>query len=207
MLNVAAAGKEHFTADELALLQSVAHQIGTAIERTRLYHIQEKRARHYLKVGDAMRQLDEIRDVEAVLDESVASVSRTFGWSTVAILAEEAHGVSLRALCVDGERRQVGADTTVSRRHPVAAALSVPRTVSVAGAGGARDDRLAPGVPEFQSWVTVPVRLHGWQHAAMLVASPRRRDFDAVDMDVCRRSRTTFRLSSRTCCWWSRGAE
>ena len=184
VLNVAAAGKEHFTADELALLQSVAYQIGTAIERTRLYHIQEKRARHYLKLGEAMRQLDEIRDVETVLDESAATIARTFGWSTVVILTEEAHGVSLRALCVDGEHRQVGADTTISRGHPVAAALRERRTVSVADAGGARDDCLAPGVPAFQSWVAVPVRLHDRHNAAMFVASPRRRDFDAVDLDV-----------------------
>jgi signal transduction histidine kinase len=52
LLNVAAPGKESFNEKELALLQSVAYQISTAVKRTKLYHVQQKRAENYAKLGE-----------------------------------------------------------------------------------------------------------------------------------------------------------
>ncbi|MFC5985412.1 GAF domain-containing protein [Marinicrinis lubricantis] len=44
LLNVGSPGKEHFSKEELTLLESVAYQLGTAIERVRLYEQKEKQA-------------------------------------------------------------------------------------------------------------------------------------------------------------------
>ncbi|WP_339307218.1 GAF domain-containing sensor histidine kinase [Paenibacillus sp. FSL L8-0435] len=52
LLNVAAPAKEHFSDSELALLQGVAYQIGSAIERMRLYRAEQRRADLYAKLGE-----------------------------------------------------------------------------------------------------------------------------------------------------------
>ena len=52
LLNVAAPGKEHFSDSELALLQAVAYQIGSAMERMRLYRAEQRRAHLYARLGD-----------------------------------------------------------------------------------------------------------------------------------------------------------
>ncbi len=188
VLNVASPGKEHFSAEELTLLQSVAYQIGTAIERTRLYHIQEKRAHYYLKLGEVMRQLDEIRDVDSVLRESAACVAQAFDWSAVAFFTEEPQGVAIRALCVGREMRQISLNVSgaLPDAHPVAVVFRERRMVSVPDVGDVSCDAIVHGIPAFRSAVAVPVRLHGDLFGALFVASPRRRDFDEVDLDVLR---------------------
>ncbi|WP_338591796.1 GAF domain-containing sensor histidine kinase [Paenibacillus sp. Y5S-9] len=52
LLNVAAPAKEHFSDSELALLQGVAYQIGSAVERMRLYRAEQRRADLYAKLGE-----------------------------------------------------------------------------------------------------------------------------------------------------------
>jgi signal transduction histidine kinase len=57
VLNVAAPNKQTFDAHELDLLQSVAYQIGTAINRIRLFEAQEKQADDYVKLDEMSRAL------------------------------------------------------------------------------------------------------------------------------------------------------
>ena len=57
VLNVAAPGKKHFHREELALLQSVAFQIGSAIERARLYGAEQRRAELFARLGEFSRDL------------------------------------------------------------------------------------------------------------------------------------------------------
>ncbi|MDO7908223.1 GAF domain-containing sensor histidine kinase [Paenibacillus sp. JX-17] len=58
LMNVAAPGKEHFTDRELALLQSVAYQIGGTLERIRLWQAEQHRGDLFARLGEFSRALD-----------------------------------------------------------------------------------------------------------------------------------------------------
>ncbi|MFC5650054.1 GAF domain-containing sensor histidine kinase [Paenibacillus solisilvae] len=57
VLNVGFPGKEHFSNDELSLLQAVAFQIGSAIDRMRLYAAEQRRAHQFARLGEFSRAL------------------------------------------------------------------------------------------------------------------------------------------------------
>ena len=83
LLNVGSPGKEHFSEGELALLQSVAYQIGTAVERTKLSEQREKQAvdsiarfivDYYAKASKVTRYLWKINDMKRMLVAIVESL-------------------------------------------------------------------------------------------------------------------------------------
>lgn len=103
ILNVAAPHKEQFTAEELALLQSVAYQIGVAIKRTKLYHIQQKRAENYARLGEVSRQLGAILDMEKLPSETVKTIGKVFKVPFVGFIIREDAGVYLRTYYLKDE--------------------------------------------------------------------------------------------------------
>ncbi|OOC61089.1 GAF domain-containing sensor histidine kinase [Paenibacillus ihbetae] len=98
ILNVGSPGKEHFSESELALLQSVAYQIGTAVERTRLYELREKQAvdsvarfivDYYAKATRVTRYLWKINDLNRMYTAIVEQLGASFGWPSVALISVE----------------------------------------------------------------------------------------------------------------------
>ncbi|WP_209123485.1 GAF domain-containing sensor histidine kinase [Alkalihalobacillus sp. BA299] len=84
LLNVAAPNKDRFTNNELALLEAVAFQIGTAIKRMKLYHNEQKRAALYQSLGQISATLNAKRAKESNLAETVVSeMYRAFSWSGI----------------------------------------------------------------------------------------------------------------------------
>ncbi|MDG0792600.1 GAF domain-containing protein [Cohnella ginsengisoli] len=57
VLNVAAPGKTRFDDEELALLESVAYQIGSAVERVQLYEAERRRSAHFAQLGELGRAI------------------------------------------------------------------------------------------------------------------------------------------------------
>ncbi|WP_211747045.1 GAF domain-containing sensor histidine kinase [Paenibacillus sp. Marseille-Q4541] len=71
LMNVAAPDKNHFSEEELALLESVALQIGSTIERTRLYALEQRRAERFASVGELVNQLSAVMEQQVVTEEEV----------------------------------------------------------------------------------------------------------------------------------------
>lgn len=92
LMNVAAAGKEHYADSELALLQSVALQIGSAIERMQLYSTEERRAYLYAKLGEFSAALNllsnECTSPSVLLEKSAALIGQYFDWPFIAIIGQ-----------------------------------------------------------------------------------------------------------------------
>jgi two-component system, NarL family, sensor kinase len=103
ILNVAAPGKQSFDEDELALLHSVALQIGTAVERIRLFQLEERRADKYRLLGEFTRKLAIAKQAEEIPRLLVAEASSLFSWPTVGLSLVEGSQLSLRALSRSGE--------------------------------------------------------------------------------------------------------
>jgi two-component system NarL family sensor kinase len=83
LLNVASPGKIHFSDEELALLQSVAYQIGTAIERSRLFTLEQKRADAFAKLGGISRRIASVLERCRVPEEAIHLAGPAFDWPIV----------------------------------------------------------------------------------------------------------------------------
>ncbi|GIO96598.1 histidine kinase [Paenibacillus lautus] len=107
VLNVAAPGKLHFTKEELALLESVAYQIGSAIERMRLYATEQRRADLFARLGEYSSALGAYASQavnRAELTKQVMSLMGCyFDWPVAALLEPIGNDMTLRALYSGGQ--------------------------------------------------------------------------------------------------------
>ena len=120
-------GKEHFSEGELALLQSVAYQIGTAVERTKLSEQREKQAvdsiarfivDYYAKASKVTRYLWKINDMKRMLVAIVEELADAFGWPTVAMITSDDDNLYLRTVRQNEVTHRAGAGT--KGRHKTA---------------------------------------------------------------------------------------
>lgn len=102
LLNVGAPGKEHFTNEELALLQAVAFQIGVAVERMRLHEAEQQRAELFARLGEFSRSLTAAfsgEDARSQLTErAMLLISAHFNWPFLALAERSGHDFSVRLI-------------------------------------------------------------------------------------------------------------
>lgn len=112
IMNISSPGKEHFSLEELTLLQSVAFQIGSAVERTRLYEERQQQAvnsmarfivDYYANMNEVTRFIWKIHDCEKMLTVAAERIGTIFGWPFVALVIKEEEQAILRAVCQEGE--------------------------------------------------------------------------------------------------------
>lgn len=107
VLNVAAPGKLHFSKEELALLESVAYQIGSAIERMRLYTAEQRRADLFARLGEYSGALgayaSQAVDRAELTKQVMSLIGRYFDWPVAALLEPAGNEVTLRALYSGGQ--------------------------------------------------------------------------------------------------------
>lgn len=107
LLNVAAPGKEHFSDSELALLQAVAYQIGSAMERMRLYSAEQRRADLYARLGEYSRSLglavNECSNSDDMAKKIVQLLGQHYDWPFVALLSQKNGSFSVQAAHILGK--------------------------------------------------------------------------------------------------------
>lgn len=102
ILNVGSPGKKYFTDEELTLLESVAYQIGTAVERTILYEREKKQFEYYAKIDELTRRIWNINDPDILLKTIIGQIGENFGWSAAGIIIKRRDRLALQALYRDG---------------------------------------------------------------------------------------------------------
>lgn len=106
LMNVAAPGKKHFDDVELALLQDVAYQIGSAIERMRLYAAEQRRASLFAKLGEYASALGAAAAREGeraeLWEQAMALIGRFFDWPCAALLEPLGGDLAVRAVYAEG---------------------------------------------------------------------------------------------------------
>ncbi len=109
LLNVAAPAKEHFSDSELALLQGVAYQIGSAMERMRLYRAEQRRADLYAKLGDFSTALglavNECSNSDALSLKVVQLLGQHYDWPLAAIIQQKSEMFVMQAAYADDRVR------------------------------------------------------------------------------------------------------
>ncbi|ANA82267.1 histidine kinase [Paenibacillus glucanolyticus] len=171
LLNVGSPGKEHFSAGELALLQSVAYQIGTAVERTRLSEQKEKQAvdsisrfivDYYAKASKVTRYLWKINDMNKMYTAIVEQLAQSFDWPSVAMItSDENDDLHLRTFRQNGvthnlkELVRKGSKKTSKKTGSVHRAYEEQKVVVHEG-----PVRILPGVQPYMYTAALPLKHH-----------------------------------------------
>ncbi|MCI3923794.1 GAF domain-containing sensor histidine kinase [Paenibacillus sp. TRM 82003] len=185
LLNVASPGKTAFSDAELAMLQSVAYQIGTAAHRIRLYAKERKRAALYERLGDAARRLRAARASDRLAADVVRDAGEALGWPHVALWVRERQGLYLHAAYERGRIALPGAAAATAACDALDRVLGAEHVVLLPAPVEAR---LFGGAAPSGAGAAVPVLLEG-RPIAVLTAAGDADDaqdapFDDVDADV-----------------------
>lgn len=190
ILNVAAPGKTHYDPDELTLLQSVAYQIGTAIERTLLYQSRLKQAELLQRMGELSGELAGIADYRDIPERIARAAGELFNCRSAAVhmaeggeLACIAHWekgrLSKRAMRTSSPTRQrirsVYAEKTAQRWNPADASPGKRRNRP------GRADRIAAAA-------AVPILLRDQAIGVLYADSTEAKHFNPVMMDMLHRA-------------------
>ncbi|AZN39911.1 GAF domain-containing sensor histidine kinase [Paenibacillus albus] len=106
VLNVASPGKSHFLKEELALLQAVAFQISSAVDRMRLYAIEQRRAELFARLGNFSRSIGMVvssgTELERLKELVVQQIGEHFEWPFVVLLETVNDELFLQAVYANG---------------------------------------------------------------------------------------------------------
>ncbi|MEK3827386.1 GAF domain-containing protein [Paenibacillus sp. FSL K6-1558] len=191
LLNVAAPGKEVFSDSELALLQAVAYQIGSAMERMRLYRAEQRRAELYARLGDFGTALslaiNECTESNALPDTVVRLLGKHFDWPFAALVQQTNSTFHIHAMYAHGEVWTDTPDplslegTRLMDRivdHYRAAILSADELAEIFG-----QFRLEFQWGEFASGVGVPLPYHAPEEPGVLIVGTESRSLDLIRAD------------------------
>ncbi|MUT67613.1 GAF domain-containing sensor histidine kinase [Paenibacillus sp. NEAU-GSW1] len=185
LLNVAQAGKTHFDEEELALLQAISFQIGTAIKRIRLYQAQEQSALLYAKLGDVIQKLNAIQDSRQLSLLAVKEISDAFNWPYVALfIYDQERMLSLRATNANQNANKELRSLTVEEAGPVSTAFRENKLVIESRRDAFTCDSLASvGIPHYASSAAIPLRIRNRPIGVLFVSSPNSKQFDEFHED------------------------
>ena len=178
ILNVGAPGKTAFTEDELALLQSVALQIGTAAHRIRLYAQERKRAELFVRLGEAARALRASNAPERIAADIVRVAGETLGWPHAALWMKELQGIQLHATYDRGRLHVPVGRPPVQACGAVDELLRTQQTFRFE----AREGKALLATDGDPSGAAVPILLQG--RPIGILAAGAAAGFDAVDAEA-----------------------
>ncbi|OXS59937.1 histidine kinase [Cohnella sp. CIP 111063] len=184
LLNVAEAGKERFSEDELALLHAVALQIGMAIKRIRLYQAQERNALLYAKLGNVIQQMNSVLEPGQLPVKAVRMIGDAFEWPNVALFTSKNEELSLWAQYKDNRIHERWQELEMEQAGIVWTAFRDNRLVIEARDGAACKEVLnSLGLPPSGSAAAIPLRLRGRPFGVLLLSSPRNKLFEDYPED------------------------
>jgi signal transduction histidine kinase len=184
LLNVAQTGKVHFSEEELALLEAIAYQIGTAIKRIRLYQLQEQHAVHYAKLGNVIQSINAVQDINQLPLQAVKHIGDTFHWQHVSLFMYEQQQLSLRAHYTNNQLNKEWLSLAIDEGGPVSTAFSENRLVALTNCEQVPYKSLSSiGIPPFLSAVAVPLRIRSRSIGVLFLSSQLPHQFDDYQDD------------------------
>jgi len=85
VLSVAKEGRHQFSADDVALLATIADQLGVALENARLYEAEQRRAEQFRVIGEVGKHITSILDLDQLLVQIATLVQGAFDFYHIAI--------------------------------------------------------------------------------------------------------------------------
>lgn len=176
VLNVASPGKEHFSDEELTLLQSVAYQIGTALKRTRLYQAQRKRAEHFAKLDETTRYIWKINDLGKLPDRAVEKIGSIYGWASVSFYRNRGNELKLRSEYSKGNA------VTLPDQMPIEVVKKIIARIK-------EHEKLKPEMCNTGSYrgrpmLVMPLEIRDELFGALVINGESAKKFDEMDVEV-----------------------
>ncbi len=189
VLTIASRTPRRFDESNMVLIHGIANQIGIAIENSRLYENEHRRAEQFRVIGEVGRQITSILDIDELLREITRLVAHAFDYYIVHIGLIEDGGLVFRG-------RAAG-----DRPHPYDFIAPVRLelgsqgiTTWVASHGGeplmvpdvTEDSRYlnVQGMPEIRSELALPVRGRGELIGVLDIESDKLNAFDEDDIAI-----------------------
>lgn len=176
-----------FTAGEIGLLISAGQQIGVAVDNASMFRAQQRRAEQFQVIAEVGKQITSIMDIDALLNQIVQLIQKTFNYDHVAIAMIEDNFVVYRVgagrLWDDPEfifnpsHLKIGSEGITGRVAATGKLIYLP------------DVREDPDYVELKgsgtlSEVTVPVMVKGKVIGVLDAQSDRVNAFDESDLVV-----------------------
>ena len=187
LLQLASSAPDAFTADDEALMVTVAEQVAAALRGARLRSESEQRARRLALASDIARRIAAAESADDVVRTAVRLVHESTGCTSVAgIRLSSDRSEQIFTAVIDGR----GDTRLEGRRRPageglVGVALSTARQVSV-GRSSLSDVYAWPGEPRLESLIVTPVLVDGVCVAALHVADVEPDRFDETEASLLR---------------------
>ncbi len=84
-LDILSIQRSAFDDTDLLVMQSLAHQVGAAIENARLFHAEKRRAEQFRVIGEVGRRMVSITVVDDLLEQMARLIQESFGYYHVGI--------------------------------------------------------------------------------------------------------------------------
>lgn len=181
LLNVAAPEKELFSEEELFLLQSVAYQIGTAVQKNRFIQAQRRRAELFARLDEASRKIWSVRDPERLPQQLVSEIGANLDWPFVGCWLYYGERLTLEAYVADGRTRTPGITDPPGEWGVVGASFLHQRV-----ARGKRLPHLGEEGQRWQSVAAVPLSTGRDQIGVLAIGSPAPNHWGESDLQVLR---------------------
>ncbi len=190
LLNVASPGKKHFTSGELALLQAVAFQIGTAAHRIRLFRKERKRADRFERLIGVAMKLASLLDKKAIARTIVQQIGEVFEWPTVVLLTRDDGRFVIKCGWTQG--RYAGLEEWQAAELPDGweAELAGGRSVAILSEEPftrlKQEESSAEQVQSslLRAGTAVPILMRGQLFGLLVAGGPHPACFDEVDAEV-----------------------
>ncbi len=176
-----------FDEEEIQLLISAGQQIGVAVENASLFTAEQRRAEQFRVIAEVGRQITSIMDIDAVLNQVVHLVQKTFGYDHVAIaLLEDEYAVYRvgagrlwedPAFDFNPSRLKIGDEGVTGRVAASGEALYLPDVQEDNGYVEMQGSRT-------RSELTVPIKVKGEVIGVLDAQSDRLNAFDDSDLIV-----------------------
>ncbi|MDU5144431.1 MAG: GAF domain-containing sensor histidine kinase [Paenibacillus dendritiformis] len=190
VLNVAAPGKTHYAPDELTLLQSVAYQIGTAIERTLLYQSRLKQAELLQRMGELSGELAGVADWRDIPGRIARAAGELLNCRSAAVHMAESGELACIAFWEEGRLSRKAMRTnalTRQRLRSVFAEKAAQRWNPAAAVPGKGRNR-AGRAERIAAAAAVPILLRDRAIGVLYADSGEAKHFDPVVMDMLHRA-------------------
>ncbi|MCR8629810.1 GAF domain-containing sensor histidine kinase [Paenibacillus radicis (ex Xue et al. 2023)] len=190
VLNVAAPGKTRFMDEELALLQAVAFQIGSAIERMHLYAAEQHRADLFARLGEFSSALAAVKSAgkspKQIMEHAMALIDVHFDWPVTAWIELDGSSFVWRSVSIRG------GIISPNTRVPLAAASwlkNVAREHSFTAVGSAEIamltgcDELDEALQSFSDALAAPLLFNDTAMASILLIGCKKQRVQSHHVD------------------------
>lgn len=183
VLNVLSDRLNDFDDTDLLVMQSLAHQVGAAIENARLFHAEQRRAEQFRVIGEVGRRLISVTIVDELLEQMAHLIQESFGYYHVGIGLIEGNEVVSRA--------EVGACEAIYKNVHIPLGQGSWGWVAQQGDVLVQTDAQhdphflhQSGAEKIRSHICVPLQTKNAVMGVLSVASDHLNAFDASDQMV-----------------------